>query len=476
MIGNKLMHLQKQDKMKTMLKCISLLAIATILNLCNDNTYLFQDGKISGVNSIQQLDSLAEFSFAIMSDNKGDSPSSAVQFARMVKWMKGSEDRFVIGLGDHVKKGWENSFLQFIKTNTWWQQNFYPNAADGENEFYGENQGDWGAGGKIFHEVKLSENPNVTIRENGCEYYSVIKEQGYAIHLVQLHFPDRPNDPAAAFTEDSRNYLIHTLRQINKQKNDIIIAAAHSRTGFWIDLLTDEQKNQVMHKCDLVLSATTHFFERKIISEYEDNGALLINTGSVTYPNSYSPYGYVQVHVLENPLSLVVQYIDTGKPERSLQHSEYAFIKTIDGKILNTNFRPPPPWEDMDRLVIKLNNNVSKEKIMSDFSDYCAGKVNADEGFFPFKSGLKKGKITVRDMVTALDSNDIIFKILLDSATVKNVFGELIPVNGREKIDIAMSRIMILNLVNMLDIPTSEIRKTNINEVVMLEEWLNKQQ
>jgi len=461
--------------MKIILKITLLLGLFIIPSQCNNKSYQFENGKIKGVNSIQQLDSVAAFSFAIMSDNKGDSPSSAVQFARMVKWMKESNDRFVIGLGDHVKKGWDNSFLQFIKTSTWWQQNFYPNAADGENEFYGKDQGDWGAGGKIFQEVELSANPQVTVRENGCEYYAAIKEQEYRIHLIQLHFPDRPKDPAIAFPEDSRNYLIHMLKQINKQKNDIIIAAAHSRSGFWIDLLTDEQQNLVMTKCDLMLSATTHFFERKIIPGYEDNSALLINTGSVTYPNSYSPYGYVQVHVLENPLSLMVQYIDTGQPEHRLQHSEYAFIKIIGGKILNTNFRPPPPWVDMVRPVIQLKNNIGKEKLMTEFSDYCAAKVNAEQGFFPVKSGLLKGNITVRDLVTALDSNDIISKISLDSATVKNIFGELIPANNRSTIELAMRRKMVRNLINILHIDDSTIKKTNEREVMLLEEWLQKQ-
>jgi len=462
--------------MKKILTYYPLPGIIFILVLCSNTSTRFENGKIKGVNSIQELDSLAAFSFAIMSDNKGDSPSSAVQFARMVNWMEESQDRFVVGLGDHVKKGWENSFLPFIKTSSWWQHNFYPNAADGENEFYGKDQGDWGAGGKIFREVELSANPHVTIRKNSCEYYAAIKEKGYTVHLIQLHFPDRPKDPAVAFPEDSRNYQIHTLKQINKQKNDIIIAAAHSRSGFWIELLTDEQQNLVMTKCDLVLSATTHFFERKIIPGYEEKGALLINTGSVTYPNSYSPYGYIQVHVLENPLSLVVQYIDTGKPERILQHSEYAFIKIIGGKILNTNFRPPPPWEEMDRPVIQLKNNIVKEKLMTDFSDYCAVKVNAEQGFFPVKSGLLKGNITVRDLVTALDANDVIYKILLDSASVKNVFGELIPVNNQGKIELAMRRKMCRNLIKILHINNSTIKKTNTREVMLLEEWLQKQQ
>lgn len=49
-----------------------------------------------------------------MSDNKGDGLEKKA-FDRMVKWMEKSQTKFVIGLGDHVKKGWKNSFLDFLK-------------------------------------------------------------------------------------------------------------------------------------------------------------------------------------------------------------------------------------------------------------------------------------------------------------------------------------------------------------------------
>ena len=95
------------------------------------------------ISSIEDLDSKAVFNFAIMSDHKGDSPSSSIHFANMVRWISESNARFVIGLGDHVKKGKKNSFLNFLHNNTWWHSNFYPNVADAENEFYGKSQADW---------------------------------------------------------------------------------------------------------------------------------------------------------------------------------------------------------------------------------------------------------------------------------------------------------------------------------------------
>jgi len=325
--------------MKEILKMFFVIFVLAFPGINCEKIYRFKEGKISGINNIEDLDKEAVFNFAIMSDNKGDSPKSSKQFANMVKWLKESNAQFVIGLGDHVKKGWENNFLPFLKENKWWHQNFYPNVADGENEFYGRSQSDWGAGAPILEEVDLSENPNVTIRDNKCEYYAKIKVKGYTIHLIQLHYSDEPKEDSIAFTEDSKRYLVDILKSIDKGPKDIIIAAAHSRTGFWIDQLSFEQRTKVMDKCDLVLSATTHFWERKAIPGYEDSGPLFINTGSITYPSRNSPYGYVQVHVIRKPLSLVVQYINADRIKREMQPSKYAFIKIVGGKILKTNFR-----------------------------------------------------------------------------------------------------------------------------------------
>ena len=102
------------------------------------------------LSTMQLLDATADFSFAIMSDHKGSAPSNSPEMTRMVQWIRESGDRFVIGLGDHLCKRFENPFLDFLTANQWWQQNFYPNIADGENEFYGSGQGDWGLGASCW--------------------------------------------------------------------------------------------------------------------------------------------------------------------------------------------------------------------------------------------------------------------------------------------------------------------------------------
>ena len=291
--------------------------------------------RLSDIKIIQELDKKAAFSFSIMSDNKGDSPYDNIQMERMVKWIKESGDAFVIGLGDHVARTLKNTFLTFLKKDSWWSKNFYPNIADGENEFYGKSQSDWCGGADFLKVAGLDNNPNVVIRENGCEYYAKLHVKDYTVHLIQLHYPDEPFDKNRAFPIESRQYLVNTLMSIDKSPKDIIIAAAHSQTGFWLDELSKEQLSVVMERCDLVLSATIHCWARKKLSGYCDRGPLVINTGSISYPFLFCNAGYVQVHVLEKPLSLIVQYIDADLSERELQHGKYSFVKILGGNSFN---------------------------------------------------------------------------------------------------------------------------------------------
>jgi hypothetical protein len=291
---------------------------------------------IEGANhrDIRDLDEAAVFSFAIMSDNKGDSPYSSPVFAHMVEWINESRDAFVIGLGDHVKKDWANDFLTFLQDNEWWHRRFYPNVADGENEYYGSGQGDWGAGSQILNEVDMDSRPEVSIRDNRAEYYARIAVGNYTVHLIQLSFSDTPSDPGSAFREDSREYLIDTLNGIDKGERDIVVLGAHSIWGSWVEVLSEERMRIVMEKADLILSATTHYFTRIIPRGYAYRGGLCLNTGSITHPSGGSDPGYLQVHVLENPLRLVVHYHDASSNQRTPRCGRFSLVKEIPGIIL----------------------------------------------------------------------------------------------------------------------------------------------
>ncbi|MDO8587110.1 MAG: hypothetical protein Q7T82_08735 [Armatimonadota bacterium] len=285
------------------------------------------------IDQVKLLDRSAAFTFSIMSDNKGDSPASRQEFARMALWIKEADCKFVIGMGDLVKKGFRNDFLDLLKSDNWWHSHFYPCVADGENEYYGKGQDDWGAGAPILDTVDLRSRDGVTVRPNGCEYYAKVRVRSYTVHIVMPHFSDSPPDPAIAFRAESRQWMVDTLKSIKKGPRDIVVVGAHSISGSWIEVLSNNHRQVLIDKADLVLSATTHFWQKIDTKGHEWEGPLCINTGSVTYPAPGSKPGYVQVRVMDNPRWLVVEYVDCAAEKRAVQPAERCYVKEIGGPI-----------------------------------------------------------------------------------------------------------------------------------------------
>lgn len=290
------------------------------------------------IQSLLELESKESFSFSIISDNHDASPMNNLNMAKMSKWIQDSGDAFVLGVGDHVKKDTENGFLSFLIRNNWWRNNFYPTIADAENEYFGKGQGDWGSGSKLLSLLGVDKRSNVNMNENGAEYYAQMDVNGITIHYIVLHFPDNPHNQEIAFPSTTKNYLIKTLNSINKTDKDIIIVSAHSMYGSWIDNLSAAQQKIVNSKCDLLLAGTTHFFERRVQEGLENSGPLMISCGSVNNARWESSNGFVQVHVMQNPLSLIVQYVSTDEVANKLQDSPYSYVKYINGGVYPLTF------------------------------------------------------------------------------------------------------------------------------------------
>lgn len=352
-------------------------------------TFLLLSQSIFGQLTIQDLDESAEFSFSIMSDNKGYSIENS-HMNKCNKWIREAGDVFILGLGDHVKDNRKNPFLDLIKNDSLWHNHFYPNVADGENEFWGEDQGDWGAGAPILEYVNLIGKPNVKVRENKCEYYAIEAHSGITVHIIQLHYSDTPEDPKIAFNESTRDYLFDTLESIKKTDNDIIVVLAH--TGPWVNQLNAERKSILMNKADLILGATTHRFIRyHFLGEGIDTGAIAFNTGAV---GNSPDNGFLQVHVLKNPTRMILQYQRTSEDSRKLQEAGFAFEKIINGKIseidwneyslTNTEWRRPIPF--VDEKYVSITKQFDEYTVVlkpdQDKSEYWAGapSVVRDEG------------------------------------------------------------------------------------------------
>ena len=268
-----------------------------------------------------------------MSDNKGYGLENESMY-KTDKWIREGGDKFILGLGDHVKDNRPNLFLGFLRKDSLWHNHFYPSVADGENELWGKDQGDYGSGVPILKYVDLEKRDNVTIGDNGCDYYAIEKYGGIKIHIIQLYYSDTPLIPDTAFTENTRKYLFDTLNKINKTDNDIIVVLAH--TNEWIDVLSDERRKKLLSKADLLFEANTHSY-RKVDLKVTDpeNSAALFNTGAV---GNSSDNGFIQIHVLPNPLRLIVQYLETSNDDRVLQRDGFAYQKVINGATTPINW------------------------------------------------------------------------------------------------------------------------------------------
>lgn len=287
----------------------------------------------------EQLDDSSTFSFALFSDNQGASPYDDIHMTRMNKWMKESNVEFVVGVGDHLMKQDNRNFLSYVLRDAWWYKNFYPTIADAENAYFGKSQGDLYSGGAFLKLMNFRNREGIELRENNSEYYAVKKVKGYNIHIITLHFPDQPaND--SAFREESKRYMVEKLNSIHKTAKDIIIINAHSRYGFWIDNLSATQRDLLLNKADLVLSGTTHYFEKYLLDAKYTNKKvpLIINCGSPTQAHFGSHNGYVQVNLLAKSNSLVAQYVNLDKAKRELSDIKETFVKHLTGKVRRGNF------------------------------------------------------------------------------------------------------------------------------------------
>ncbi len=283
---------------------------------------------------ITELDELSLFTFMIFSDNKGNASDQSLSMMGVDLAIAEMDARFAIGLGDHVQGGSREiqGFVPFVTSDPWWSTAFYPNIADGENAYYGSSQGDWGAGAGLVDDLGLCEFPGVTCRENHAEYHAVLDYEEVTVHFISVHYPDTGEDK---FPEENRAYLVAEIEAVEKTGKEIIIAAAH--TGEWTQMLEPADQELVLSKADLLLGATTHFFERY---DYPDHQALFLNTGSAGFSLFNN---YLQVNVVDNPLRLVVQNMP-AEEERTLQAGGNCWIKAVDGLIEPCNFKNGISW------------------------------------------------------------------------------------------------------------------------------------
>jgi len=301
-----------------------------------------------GVSTIEDLDSISVFRFAIMSDNKGDSPyvghwgnnkeKSRLSMERLAAWTNTS--KFILGLGDHVVSNSNDPFLTFIRNDPFWKVNFYPNVADGENQAFGNGQDDWGAGREIFNYVEdFWGRDNVVGQGNGVDYYAFFEKNDFTVHVISLHF----SDSGPGLIEESRQFMEDRLTELaaDKTDKDIIVVLAHSRSGDFVKDadFSSAREELLLSTADLCVSATIHVFERypDYNIQYPD-GAVHYNSGAASQTGS--THGYMELHLLDNPPRLIIQYINLEDNDTRQLQTDYiegigdptlAVVKEING-------------------------------------------------------------------------------------------------------------------------------------------------
>lgn len=434
---------------------------------------------LPGVASIADLDQIADLHFALMSDHKGDSPLSSVEFARMTAWMREGNPAFVVGLGDHVKHRFENTFIPWLQSEPWWREHFYPNVADGENEYYSptHRQSDYGEGAPILDLVKLEAHASI-IRPNSSEYYAQIPVRDYTVHLIQMHFSDQPMDDAVAFPESSRAWMMGTLEGIEKGSRDVIIVAAHSRTGAWDMLLSPERRKSLLDKADLVLSATTHRFEAWVPKGFEEGDAVCVNTGAVNYPGPMATNGYVEIHLIES-VGIVGQYIDLTRTDRRLQRGRSAWIKPKAGSMRYLDLRPAAA-DETDTPITHLSEPLKATEIEEGLSQLIREKTGVNFALVGTQKGLDKGPVTREAAWRVFGKNINIRIVHIPMAKVLPVLGFLRKTENSSSGSVfrlaaphpTMTGIMAVAGITHEAVEPQAVDEKGLRQVDLLIEWL----
>lgn len=342
----------------------------------------------------------------IMSDNKGQA-SNMPPFKRMNQFIKRTKPQAIIGVGDHLKAKWIQPFLSLIQNDPLWHNRFYPNIADGENGYYGRHQDHYCAGKPLLKLVNLNAHAKTTLNKNQCEYYSIIPIGNFKIHLIQISYADEPGDHQVAFPEASRQWMINIVRQIKKDLNTLIIVAGHSRSGNFLPVLKPEYKNLLMAKADLLLSATTHRFEKLPTDNL--GMSLSINTGSPVYQSQRAIAGFSNLIFLKNPNRILLEFIST-EDNLSLPPSSkgFVYLKELGKPVQDVHLSNLPRDISFKKPVLNLKQDLSQQQLEKLIIQAISQKVRKPINKFKIKvaTGLKAGYIKRPDLEKTIRYNN----------------------------------------------------------------------
>ncbi len=437
-------------------------------------------GRVSEVHSIEKLDSISLFSIKIFGDNRGASSASCREMENLCCSIN-DNTLMIIGLGNHVKHGYRNYFADFIESNADFTRRFFPVMGSDEYGF---------EGALLFDKANLHQRDGVQFAKNGEDYYARVECEDFTVHFIALGFANKC-DGNDLFPHEKTQFLLETLAHINKTDHDIVIVAAQSITGSWHDLLTLSAQETLFAKCDLLLSGAANVFQRLQLPEtFNGNEPLALTTGSVTRAEGSTPNGYIEVHVLQDvttncsevadfdttaqmvknvfSYALVAQYLDATKPVRQMQSNEFAYLKIVGGRVLDTDFCKRKRSEEYFPLKNKMLRPLSAVQLDSLMDSFLRKSFAVD--FVLLESatcGIDTGVVTNDALWQIYPHNDDVIVLNLDKKQLEVIFGKDVPFTknqARVAVDAWHGHI----IVKTVYVTDKNIRRTGFGEFDLL--------
>ncbi len=442
--------------------------IVAFLILCASIILVFQYDKnpYENIKTYTELDSLAEFSFVIMGNNQGESYESCQYFKRMNEQMAESGVSFVIGTGNHVKSGSRNSFLKMVYSDKWWQNHFYPNTAEKETEYWGKPADSKNKIYPFYNFFAFKNSPETIFSSDAGIYYTRIKIKKYQVHLFQVS--THVLDSLSVGTHPLK-FVTDNLKTLYKSEKDIVILASPLDSRQWMALLSKKDKNLIYKMADLIISDQQKGFTETKDSKNEDSGPLIVDAGSVCYPDYRTFNGYIQVHFFSKPSSFIVQYIDVLKPVRELQTPEFAYLKYQNGKSVPMNFRIDRRLYQGNGQIVQLDKSVSEEELNYLLNEKMKKIHGADFSFLKVTNAPTQREINSNDLMEMFPDNQRIMLLSINIDILKTIMDEYTINPPKDEYQVILNYHDSKQLITKYNLSSDQYRFTDYTELTAME-------
>ncbi|MBP7562648.1 MAG: hypothetical protein KA886_02575 [Candidatus Cloacimonetes bacterium] len=453
----------------------NLVFIAAFLIICASVVLVFQYDKnpYEKIRTNTELDSLAEFSFIIMGDNRGESVESCQHFKKMSKWMKDANVSFVIGAGNHVKAGEKNPFLKLIRSDKWWQTHFYPNIAANEIEYWGNINPHKDKTYPFYNFFAFKNCEDNHFSPDNLIYYCKIPVKTYQIHLFQIS--SQMNDSLGSGNL-AIQFLTNEFKHLYKSEKDLVIVMSAIDSALWMNLLTKKEKDMIHKKTDLIVCSDKNGIIKNYEDKKDDSGALILNVGSVCFPDYKLFNGYLQVHFFKKPSAFLVQYVNTLKSSRELQTSDYAVLKYQNGKSIPVNFRIDRSLYKGNQKIVNLKKSLTEDELNRIYNDFLKRTFQVDFSSLKIVNYYLVKDIYSNDLMTMMPSNYQLMKIKLDGSQIQQIMPDFIPYENQKDYSVIVNQNNAKYMIQQFNLKSEQYQFIDFTEVTALESALKAYQ